>query len=259
MKTIFKILVAVAVIAVLAAAVLAIGHFTGWWHFDKLIGEVKTYEYTAASDLDVNVLVGQITFEPGTSLKVETNHKYVSSTVKDGKLEIKEDGNNIPSSKDIPYIKITIPAGKVFNSVKIKTTAGSIAGGGLTAKTINFDLTGGVLGLESVKATERFIVSQTGGKMEIRKSEFTGADMKLTAGDCEITAAFKGINNINCGSGAMKLALIGSEADYKITFDKSIGSTTYQGASVEDKAEYGAGSNYIRVECATGKTEVVYA
>lgn len=259
MKTIAKILIALAVIIVLVAALFAVGHFLGWWHFGDLIGDVQSYSYETVKSIDIDLTTAEITFLPGEKLTVETNHKYAKCSVTAKTLSIKENSTNIPTSKNLPYVKITVPAGFDFDSFKIKTTAGVIAGGGFSAHRMIFDLKGGVLELDSVQVTEKFTVNQLGGKIGIKNSVLYNADMDLTAGDCEIDATVKGSSYLECGSGVLKLALKGNKDDYAVTFKRVIGSATLNGQSVEPDKTYGDGTDAVRLNGGAGKIEVTFS
>ena len=262
MKLIFKILIAIVVIALIGAIVLFVGNIVGWWHIGDLVGEMKTYEFDNADsvkDFSFDVSTAQVKFVPGEKLKVESNHKYVSVQTIDGVLTIKEDKANLPINVKMPDITITVPASKTFDSVDIKTIAGTIGGAGLKANKMSVNLTGGGIGFSLLTVNERIVVNSTGGAVKIENSVLNNPDMNLTAGDCDISAQLVGNSNLRCGSGALKLTLEGARDDYAITFKKIIGSAKLEGVSAEADKIYGSGKNTVRLDGAAGSIEVFYA
>ena len=93
MKVILKIAVVIVALALIAGAVLLIGHFAGWFNVETdLIGDVKTHECGAGiMELDIDVGIADLSVETGDRFYIETNHKHVTMSEDGSAVKVAED------------------------------------------------------------------------------------------------------------------------------------------------------------------------
>lgn len=260
MKTIFKILIALAVIALIVAAVLVVGHFLGWFHVDTTLkGDVRTESFTDSKNLQIEVGTAAVIIVPGETLSFETDHKYVNAKIEGDTLIVKEDQNNIGLNvTETPYVKVTVPTGKIFEEANVKTGAGKVTGKGLAANVLKLDLGAGSVEFEDLYGYDRTTINTGAGSFKVNGGELSKLDLSLGAGSANLRSRLMGSSAVECGVGGVTLNLIGTESDYTVTFKKGIGKATIAGVSAEEGKTYGDGPSEVRVHGGVGSIEVTY-
>ena len=177
------------------------------------------------TDLDIELKNANLDIKESDTLKVEISNKNIQVDVKDNKLIIKDSTKKRFISSTRETIILSIPE-SIFNKVIIKNGAGDLNIDTIITDYLDLDLGVGASTVNYLKANESKI--KTGvGKMIINDGELNNSNIDIGVGSASIKAILTGDNTIDAGVGATTLLLIGNKDDYKIKFNKGIGSIKY--------------------------------
>ena len=175
---------------------------------------------------------------------------YIKIDVKDNKLIINDSTKKRFISSTRETVNLYIPK-NIFNEVTIKNGAGDLNIDSVITDKLYLDLGVGKTTINYLKANESKI--ETGvGKLSIIDGELNNTNIDIGVGSASIRALLTGDNTIDAGVGETKLELIGNKNDYKIKFNKGIGSIKYNNENVSDNSTIGDGNTMISIDGGIG-------
>ncbi len=133
--------------------------------------------------------------------------------------------NTIRFGKDAirPRIEITLPEGTTLKLVSLSMGAGSLDLTGIDADRLEIET-----GAGSVKGTgvsARFAEIETGaGSIDFTDTRLNDARIRTGAGKCALSGTLTGSSSIETGAGKVDLDLRGKKEDYRIEYERGIGS-----------------------------------
>lgn len=208
--------------------------------------------------LDINVKSVNITIKESSTLKLETNSKYIKYKEKDNKLSITEENHNYLNNKNGDLI-IYLPVDYFFDDVSIENGAGKIKIDIINANNLNLNLGAGKVDIQNLTIANETEIDGGAGEMNIKNSHLNNLDLDMGVGKITLSAKITGNSKINSGVGEMIINLNGTEEDYKIRIDKGIGSATLDGKNMEDDTYYGNGTNIINIDGGVGSIKINYS
>ena len=201
--------------------------------------------------LDIDVEKIDLEVKSGDDFRIEvSNVNKIRYSDEYNKLVIKEKGINL--FNDETKLFIYVPDDKIFDSVSIDTTVGSVNILKLNTKDIDLDLGMGSVVIDYLNVTRESSISAGVGELVIRDGIISDLELDMGVGDGLITASVLGESEINCGVGKLELNLNGSLNDYKIEVDEGIGDIKVDGVKLSRNV-YGNGNNYIDIDGGVGE------
>lgn len=234
-----------------------------------LMGDFSdTYASEQIENLHVDIKYGEILFTSSSTDSIEVSiqaPKRNSYTCKidGGTLKIKDETSRPRwrvGDKGVT-VEISIPEGKEFEDVKIKTDAGTVeAEYKFQARNIDLELGAGELVAAAFLAEESFKAEVGAGNLEI--AEFSAEKLKVDCGvgNAELKGTVAEKVDADCGVGNLTLILAGSESDYNYEIDCGIGEVQinndfYSGLSEQKNIDNDADKD-IQLDCGVGKLKV---
>lgn len=175
------------------------------------------YEYAsdAADSLDIDVEVGTVTLEQGSSFTVSFNDmgKCDVDCRLDGKtLVIKEDKHGWDWHIGLgtePECKITVPEGFCASNIKVVLNAGEMNINALKAENSDIQIDAGSVSLNNV--------------------QFCNSSFQCGAGEIDFDGSIKGDFDVECGMGSASFNLTGDADDYNFDVECGLGSVSING------------------------------
>jgi hypothetical protein len=255
-----------------------------WWPFDD---EANAWMSDGDSSTirPVEALSGSI---PSSVKRIEVELKAASFVIKTGPsasysaTELKKDSVRIETDGDTfrvierdwsnvfeigpgfgqQRVEITLPEGMKFDECRLNLGAGRLIIEQLD--TDRFYMESGAGSIDATRVTARNAKLETGaGSIKFSDCSFVDADFETGAGRIEFSGDLTGKSRISTGAGSVELRLSGSADDYRVEYDRGLGSLrigdeTYSGsgngvvgnrdADRELKLETGVGSVQVRFE-----------
>lgn len=247
---------AVYLIFIIFTCIISVGRgITGV--FDKTERKSHTTELkNSNSYLDVNLAASNLKIKNGNEFKVKTNSDTIAITEKDNKIIVKETKKHWNFSKKAPNVTITIPSNTKFDDVYIETGAGKLDIEEIKAKNLKLKLGAGKINIDNIESDNSNI--ETGaGSLTINNGILNNAIIDGGVGKINITAQITGNSKIETGIGSINVNLLSNQNDYKIEFEKGLGSIEYNGKDIKNsETTVGNGSNFIKVEGGIGSIVV---
>jgi len=237
----FAVFLAVTIIGGILGAVGIIGIF---FSGDKVTEDVQSYSVEGEiRSLVIEVHAADLYIEEGSAFSVESNLKNLKVNERNGRLTVKDTTKNklfSSNSYEDAVLTICVPAGAVFENVNLIAGAGRVTVDALSAGTIGFELGAGEVSIDTLVAAKSADIEGGAGKITVADGSLHDLDLEMGLGQLNLTAALTGDCDLVSGIGEMNLTLLGSKEDYRLEFEKGIGSISVDG---EDAAEYGKGGN----------------
>lgn len=236
---------------------------------DVQMGDVsEVYAQEQVDSLRLDIQYGEVIFSDSSTENIEVNihapkRNAYSCENNNGTLKVKDKTRrshwNI-GDYDV-VIEISVPEGKVFDEVKIKTDAGRVnAEYKFHAKNIDLDLGAGELVADGFFADEKITASVGAGNMDIM--EFSAEKLKIDCGvgNAKLTGNVEEKAEADCGVGNLTLTLFGTEEDYNYEIDCGVGEVhingdSYSGLSERKDIDNEADKD-IRLDCGVGQLKV---
>ncbi|MGN0527287.1 MAG: DUF4097 family beta strand repeat-containing protein [Acutalibacteraceae bacterium] len=223
------------------------------------VGEMQVYPIDGEiSSLSLSVNGARLLVETGEAFSVESNHKYISVNTDNGKLRIKETKDDISVFSDAATIKLTIPAGFVFDDATIETGAGEVKINTLSADNLCITLGAGEAEIKNLTANSRAELNGGAGELTINGGLLRNLELDMGVGELTLKSRIEGKSSIDYGVGEADLTLLGSREDYRIELDKGIGEAKLEGENMNDGSVYGAGENHIDIDGGVGELNIEF-
>lgn len=206
--------------------------------------------------LDINVSSSNISVKQGSTLKVETNNKYIYTNQYKNKLYIKEKKHNLFNKNDDNKLTVYVPKSFVFDFVNIEVGASKLNISSLTTKKLSLNLGAGKVEVSNLNVANSADIEGGAGEIVIEDSNITNLDLDMGAGKLLLNSKLTGNSKIEAGVGKMDLLLIGSLNDYNIELDKGIGSASINNNNMENDKTYGTGTNKIEIDGGIGSIDI---
>lgn len=210
----------------------------------------------ATNILDINVSSSNITIKQGTTLRAETNNKYINIKQDNNKMLITEKKNNCFFNYNNNELIIYIPNDFMFDGVLIEAGAGKVNIDSLSTKQLYLNLGAGKVDINNLIVLSNAKIDGGAGDLSIVESDIHNLDLDMGVGKLLLEAKLIGNNKIDSGVGKMDLTLIGTLEDYQISLDKGIGNATINGTLMVDKNIYGTGFNKIDIDGGIGSIDI---
>lgn len=206
-----------------------------------------------SSYLDIKLSASNLEIKKGEKLKVETNSEDVKISENDNKIIIEEKAKRWYFNSKLSSVILYVPEDLKFDDVRIETGAGKLSITSLETDSLKLMLGAGKTTINKIVSNNAKI--ETGaGEFIIKDGKLNDAKIEVGVGRLEIKAEITGDSKIESGVGSIKLSLLGE--DYKIVFNKGIGSINFNGKSVKDDTTIGDGINTIKINGGVGSINV---
>ncbi len=207
--------------------------------------EIPAEEAEQIKSLDISVGMGKLYIGIGDIFSLSgdnINSKNVTYEITDGCLKLNCASNfNILnfdlSSMDAPDVFLTVPA-KVYDSVKVKISAGEFIADCIETNDLSFDISMGEATFYNVYAGKSAEISMSMGECYFYGADLQNAVIKMSAGDMDFeNTKLHGNNNIKLTAGELYMMLWGSRSDYNFNIDKTAGEVIINGEDMEEFSE----------------------
>lgn len=209
------------------------------------------------SILDIDVKSINVVIKEGDMLLAQTNNKHINVKQNEDKLYITQDKHNW-FNNDNSQVVIYIPEKLVFDKVSIKAGAGKVEVDELLTNELYLELGAGNVEINKLDVSSKTKIDGGAGKLTINDGTIYDFDLDIGVGSITVNAQLLGDSNIDSGVGKISLNLYGSLNDYKINFDKGIGSATIDGKDMNDDQNYGTGNNTIDIDGGVGSIKIKF-
>lgn len=247
-------------VSIIGGILSAVGLFGGLFTGDGVLDEAKVYSVSQdILSLEIKVNAADLEIRFGDKFSVESNLEYLTVEEKDGTLEINENTKNTwgVTYNDASLI-VYMPSGYSLNNVKIVTGAGRFSVDSLSAEKMHLELGAGEVDIEELNVSSSADIDGGAGEITIRGGVVNNLDLDMGVGELDLTSALLGKNELDYGIGEASLTLIGTQDDYRITFDKGIGSATIDGEDMKDGGVYGNGASSIDISGGVGEVSIEF-
>lgn len=158
-------------------------------------------------------------------------------------------------------IEIAIPEGKIFDTVKIKTDAGTVdVSYNFQAENIDIELGAGELVADYFGVEDKFEVEVGAGNLEIEEFRADNMEVNCGVGNAQLSGSVLEKLEADCGVGNISLDILGSEEEYNYEVDCGVGevninNSSYSGLSKEKKIDNHADKE-IHLDCGVGEITI---
>lgn len=252
----FAILLAVGIIGGILSV---IGVFGFIFDGGDVTQDTKSYAITQnITDLKVEVGAADFTIINGEKFAVESNLKNLNVDERSGKLIIKEDNKFRWNNNNIT-LTLTIPADFVFEDADIVTGAGQLNVDTLCANSLRLNLGAGEVIIGELSANSQSKIEGGAGAITINGGVLYNLDLDMGVGELNLTSCLLGDSELNQGVGQTNLTLTGNKDDYRLDFDKGLGSISVDGQKMSNDSVYGNGQNKVDIDGGVGEIKVNFS
>ena len=127
----------------------------------KAVGESKTYEIKneiSILDIDIRAINLEVRTSTDSSIRVESNYKYLTVTEKDNRLIIKDKKVPFYNYQGMAITRLYIPNEKIFDRVDFNSGAGRADLENLQAKSIYMKFGAGQTSMKDIFASENAFI-----------------------------------------------------------------------------------------------------
>ena len=142
----------------------------------------------------------------------------------------------------VPRILISVPEG-----AKLERFKAAIGAGNFVTKDISVSF-------------EKGIIDVGAGNFVLKKIEGNNINMRCGMGNLNIEGSIKGVSNIDCGMGAIKLSLTGNAADYSYDAKVGLGDFKFNDEKRSGVCQVYASdrkANHFSVNCGMGSVNII--
>ncbi len=251
------------ILALVSGAVSTISGTGGLLHIldiTDLKGDDKTYDLQQdITDLKLTVNAGTVNIRLGDAFTLESNHRHLEVTQKDGTLKVQDKKNflNIGDASDV-YVTLTLPETEL-EKAEITTGAGVANIAWLSAKELRLELGAGEVNIRSIHCQASARIEGGTGRLNIDSGSIRDLRLEMGVGELNLKAQLWGNSKLEFGIGKANVTLAGDPDAYSISFEKGIGSAQLAGNSLEDGKTVGNGENTVRLESGIGSIQIEFA
>lgn len=209
-----------------------------------------------ANILDIDIVSTNLTIKVGDTFKAETTNKYIECKQSNNRLIIKEKNKGWFNFNNDKSLVVYIPSYMIMDSVNINSSAGKIKIESLSTNKLDLTIGTGILDIDELSVLKKALIEGGAGEILISSGEINDLDLDTGVGKTTINAKLTGDNEIDTGIGALYLNLLGEKENYRIKFDKGIGSIYLEGSPMIDNTIYGNGNTTIDIEGGVGSINI---
>ncbi|MBR0536957.1 MAG: DUF4097 family beta strand repeat protein [Clostridia bacterium] len=206
--------------------------------------------------LDISMSNGNLTIMEGAAFNIQYDSSVIDVT-NSGDLTLIHSSVTSPnaSQRHRMDVIVTVPKGYSFDSVDIQCGADKTVIRSLSTNTLSMELGAGSAVLDNLQVTGSADIQEGAGALSINSGSVANLVMQCGAGATNVRAALTGTSRIDMGAGALNLDCMGSESDYTLTFQMTIGLCYYNGNIVRSGV-YGTGPNTVTINGTVGVMRV---
>lgn len=244
------------IVSIIGGILSAIGFLGGFLGNNGVSKDMTTYSVSQMiEEIEMDVNAADVKLTTGKTFSVESNLAYLSVEEKESSLIIKETENFWFNSHNA-VLSVCIPEGFVFKNANIMTGAGKLTVDMLSADRLHLELGAGAVNIRELNAGVESQIEGGAGKVTVSGGTLYNLDLNMGVGKLDLTAAVLGNSKLDYGVGGADITLIGTKDDYRIQFDKGLGSAVVDGESMEDGSVFGKGDNRIEIDGGVGSVKV---
>ncbi len=227
-----------------------------------LAGENKVYTLSQTiHSLQIDIGAAELSIQIGEAYKLESNHRKLTVTDKDGVLCIREEkgmygsfGGNYNGVK----LTLTIPHGKVLKLAHITTGAGKVSVERLEADDVELEFGAGEVTIDYLYVKNKADIQTGAGKVTVKDGFLHDLDLEMGVGELSLMTALGGENHIEQGVGQLNLVLklLGGKDTYSLRVNKGIGSIHINGEAVTNGSVYGSGDTKVYIDGGIGAIDI---
>lgn len=140
-----------------------------------------------------------------------------------------------------PSLEIVLPEGVTLATCRVNLGAGSASFDSIKADTFDVESGAGAIKGNGIDA-EKVSVETGAGSIEFTESNFGDSDISSGAGRFVFDGTIGNRTDVSTGAGSVEMSVAGSEDDYRIEFERGIGSVRIGGESFNGVGNGTAGS-----------------
>lgn len=218
---------------------------------------VSTYSTSEITELDIEVATASITILTGDTLSIENDRFGFKLNEKKGKINLEERGGIYALDRNRRVI-ITVPADFTFEKVEIETGASDIAGDGIKAQQLDFDIGAGSISLGNLEVTGKADVDCGAGEFIVSNGRINNLKFSLGVGTAKISSALTSDCDFECGVGELELNLPDDKNNYTFDFDTGLGPVKLDSQRVKSGDTVGEGANRVHIEGGVGSVDITF-
>lgn len=209
----------------------------------------------ATNYLDVSLSASDLLIKTGDKFKVETDSDTIKVKEENNQITVTETGR-WRFGKKASNVTVTIPKDMKLDNVYIETGAGKVSIDEIKTSILNLELGAGKISIDNIESDKTNI--ETGaGELTIKNGILNNAKIDCGLGSINITAQITGNSKIEAGVGSVNIDLLATLNDYRIEFEKGLGSINYNGNNIKkSESTVGNGANFIKIEGGIGSIRV---
>lgn len=243
-------------VSIIGGILGAVGLFGGLFSGEAVSDEVTAYSLTAQiRNLDIQINAADLYIKEGDTFSVESNLKHLKVEENNGLLTIQETKIFAGVYTDA-VLTVYVPAGTVFDNIKLTTGAGRLTVGKLSSETLNFEFGAGDVSIDSLVAMKSADIEGGAGRITIAGGALKDLELEMGVGQLNLTSALSGNCQLDLGVGESNIMLMGDKEDYELDLEKGIGSISIDGKNVSDYGSSGNGTNKVEINGGVGSINV---
>lgn len=220
-------------------------------------GKIKN-ELVNINSIDIELFKTNLVIENSLTFGYETNNKNIEFVVINDKLFINEKSGKWFTSDSNSTLTLYIPIDKVFDLFEFELGAGRANIESLSVKNASFELGAGKVNINDLNVLNKIEIDGGAGELNIHSSDINSLKLNLGIGKLYLKSYIIGNSELDLGIGTADIVLVGDEEDYKILFDKGIGSFYIDGVKIKDNMYYGRGNTTLKIDGGIGNIKVCF-
>lgn len=221
---------------------------------EAVIGDRLDFE-----ELDIEVGATNVRIERGDGFQILADEEVIEFRRSGNKVYLKEkdfgwfeNWNKIGGE-----LKIILPedAGEL-RRFSLNAGAGTVYAEEIHVYEADIALGAGRAEFSGLNVTGKTKMDGGAGYLKLTDANLTNIDLDMGVGKVEIDGKITGSGTIDAGVGKLELRLKGSEDDYRMRFEKGLGSITVNGVSKGDGETWGNGKDLVKVDGGVGAIEI---
>lgn len=225
----------------------------GEWS-EAIIGDRGDFE-----ELSIEVGATNVRIERGDGFQILADEEVIEFRRVGDKIYLEEKDRGWFGSWDKigGELKVILPRDmRSLRKVEIDAGAGTVYAEGIFADEVKIELGAGRAEFVGLVSKSRVKISGGAGHLVIREAELMNLDLDMGVGKVEISGKIRGKGDVDAGVGKLEMALKGGQDDYRMRFNKGLGSITVNGENMRDEGVWGNGVNAIEVDGGVGAIEI---